>query len=415
VHKLLVAAEVLAGRYRLVERLGAGGMSEVWAADDTELDRRVALKLLAPQADTERFRREARAVAAVSHPNVNQLYDYGEAEGRPYMVLECLTGGSLQDRLAPGSALPDAETRAIAADIAAGLAHAHARGLVHRDLKPANVLFDSEGRAKIADFGIARLNETGTLTEAGTVIGTATTISPEQAGGEPATPASDVYSFGVLLFWMLTGRPPFVSDSPMELLHLHRHAVPPAVSSLRADAPPDLAALACEALEKDPAARPGDGAALLRALGTGSATATMPLEPVPTSQGRRRPQTAALAVLALAGLAAAGTAVAFGVGHDSGASQPASTTIPSLKLPKVSTQAPTPVAAATGPATTHATTSTTMPTTTARPAPTTHAAVTITPPITLTTEPATTDNPTTTAPPAASPPLQGTTTVGSGP
>ena len=391
-------------------------MSEVWAADDTELDRRVAIKLLAQQADTERFRREARAVAAVSHPNINQLYDYGEAEGRPYMVLECLTGGSLQDRLAAGSALPDAETRAIAADIAAGLTHAHARGLVHRDLTPANVLFDSEGRAKIADFGIARLSETGTLTEAGTVIGTATTISPEQAGGETATPASDVYSFGVLLFWMLIGRPPFVSDSVMELLHLHRHAVPPTVSSLRADAPPDLAALAGHALEKDPGARPSDGAALLRALEPGSVTATMPPAPVPAAERRRRLPAAALAILALAGLAAAGTAVAFGVGRDSGASPPVSTTIPSLNLPNVSPRAATTAA----PVTAHATTSTTTPATTTRPAPTTHAAVTITPSITLTTEPATTDNLTstdaaTTAPPATGPPLQGTTTVGSAP
>ena len=234
-HNLLVADELLCGRYRLVERLGAGGMSEVWAADDIELDRRVALKLLAPQADTERFRREARAVAALSHPNVNQLYDYGEAEGRPYMVLECLTGGSLEGRLAPGRPLPDDETRRIASDIADGLAHAHSHGLVHRDLKPANVLFDSEGRAKIADFGIARMRDAGTLTEAGTVVGTATTISPEQAGGEPGTSASDVYSFGVLLFWMLTGRPPFLSDRPLDLLHLHREAEPPTVRVRRGE------------------------------------------------------------------------------------------------------------------------------------------------------------------------------------
>src|SRR5437762_4631096 len=297
-------------------------MSEVWAADDTELDRRVALKLLAPQADRERFRREGRAVAAVGHPNINQLYDYGEAEGRPYMVLECLTGGSLQDRLAPGVPLPDDETRAIATDIASGLAHAHSRGLVHRDLKPANVLFDSESRAKIADFGIARLGGGGTLTEAGTVIGTATTISPEQASGRPATAASDVYSFGVLLFWMVTGRPPFVSASAMELLELHRNAVPPAVSSLRADAPADLAALAGAALAKDPGARPPDGAGLLRELGPASSTATMPLPPGrPAPQGRRLP-TAALVALVLTGVAAAGTAVAVALGHGSSAQAP---------------------------------------------------------------------------------------------
>jgi serine/threonine-protein kinase len=172
-----VGGELFAGRYRLVEKLGSGGMSEVWAADDLEPDRRVAPKLLAPQADTERFRREARAVAGLAHPNINQLYDYGEADGRPYMALECLTGGTLRDRLAGGRPLEEDETRRIAADLAAGLAQAHAQGLVHRDLKPANVLFDSEGRAKIAGFGIARLGEAGTLTETGTVIGTATTIS----------------------------------------------------------------------------------------------------------------------------------------------------------------------------------------------------------------------------------------------
>src|SRR5437016_807595 len=143
--------DLIAGRYRLGERLGGGPMSEVWLADDLELERRVAIKLLAPEADRERFRREARALAALSHPNVNQLYDYGEAEGRPFMVLECLAGGSLHDLLAPGQPLPAGRTEQIARDVAAGLAAAHAAGLVHRDLKPANVLFDTEGRAKIAD------------------------------------------------------------------------------------------------------------------------------------------------------------------------------------------------------------------------------------------------------------------------
>src|SRR5207245_6516941 len=121
----------------------------------------------------------------LAHPDVTQRYDYGEAYGRPYMVLEYLPGGSLEDRLEDGKPLPDADAERIASEIAAGLAHAHDRGLVHRDLKPANVLFDSEGRAKIADFGIARLGQGGTLTEAGTVLGTAAYISPEQGGGQP--------------------------------------------------------------------------------------------------------------------------------------------------------------------------------------------------------------------------------------
>src|SRR3954466_8865423 len=240
---------LFAQRYRLVGLLGRTGMSEVWSADDIDLERRIALKLLAPDADRARFEREARAAAALAHPNLTQLYDYGEADGRPYMVLEYLSGGTLEDKLANGKALDDDETHGIAAGIAAGLAHAHDRGLVHRDLKPANILFDAEGRAKIADFGIARLNGGGTLTEAGTVLGTAAYISPEQAAGEPATPASDVYSFGVILFRMLTGRLPFESNDPMELVLLHRDTAPPPIAAFRDDAPAALESTATAALE----------------------------------------------------------------------------------------------------------------------------------------------------------------------
>ncbi|MGH2999405.1 MAG: serine/threonine-protein kinase, partial [Gaiellaceae bacterium] len=162
-----MAEKLIAGRYRLDTLLGRGGMSEVWRATDLELGRPVALKLLAPNEDNARFEREARAVAALAHPNVTQLYDYGEADDRPFMVLEYLPGGSLEELLRANGALADEDTHRIAADIAAGLAHAHARGVVHRDLKPANVLFDEEGRAKIADFGIARMAAGGgTLTEA---------------------------------------------------------------------------------------------------------------------------------------------------------------------------------------------------------------------------------------------------------
>src|SRR5260221_4298827 len=205
-----VADEVIAGRYRLIKPLGRGAMSSVWLAQDDELERRVAVKMLAQSADPARFKRQARAAAALSHPNICALYDYGEADGRRYMVLEYLPNGSLEERLESGP-LPDDETLRLATEIAAGLAHAHERGLVHRDLKPANLLFDAEDRAKIADFGIARMGGSGTLTEAGTVLGTASYISPEQASGHPAGPASDVYSFGVILFRMLTGRLPFVS------------------------------------------------------------------------------------------------------------------------------------------------------------------------------------------------------------
>jgi eukaryotic-like serine/threonine-protein kinase len=239
-------------------------MSEVFLAEDLELGRQVALKLLGRGADPARFEREARAAAALTHPNVNQLFDYGEVDGRPFMVLEYLPGGTLEQRLRPGKPLPDAETDEIARDIASGLAHAHDRGLVHRDLKPSNVLFDADGRPKIADFGIARMGGAGTLTEAGTVMGTAAYISPEQAAGAEAGPASDVYSFGVMLFRMLTGRLPFEAEHPMELVAMHRDRAAPPVESVRPDAPPPLAGLVNSSLAKDPAERPGPRATSTR-------------------------------------------------------------------------------------------------------------------------------------------------------
>ena len=193
----------------------------------------------------------------------------------------------------------------IATELAAGLAHAHARGLVHRDLKPANVLFDVEERPKIADFGIARMSDNVGLTEAGTVLGTASYISPEQAAGQPAGPASDVYSFGVILFRMLTGRLPFVSTNAMELVRMHRDDQPPAVADVRPDVPPRLESITTAALAKDPADRPADGAALLRELrgDTGERTivaapgafpppaatdATQVLPPAAAARARRR-------------------------------------------------------------------------------------------------------------------------------
>jgi serine/threonine protein kinase len=210
-----MASSLFAGRYRLEDVLSTTVMADVRTARDVVLDRRVVVKLLAAEADRSRFEREAQAAAALAHPNIVQLFDYGEAEGRPYIVFEYLPGGSLEARLAGGRALPDGETARVAAEIAAGLAHAHRRGVVHRDLKPGNVLFDAEDRAKIADFGIAQLAGAVTLTDAGTVLGTAAYISPEQTRGEPATPASDAYSLGVVLYRMLTGRLPFESESPV--------------------------------------------------------------------------------------------------------------------------------------------------------------------------------------------------------
>jgi eukaryotic-like serine/threonine-protein kinase len=311
----------VAGRYRLDELQGHGPMSEVWRAHDDTLDRTVALKILSPTADLDRFRREAQVLAALAHENVMRVYDYGEDEAGPYMALEWLPGGTLEDRLGQ-EPLPPGETHRIAAGIAAGLAHLHARGLVHRDLKPANVLFDEEGRPKLGDFGLARqIAGAGTLTEAGTVLGTAAYISPEQASGEPTGPASDVYSFGVILFRMLTGALPFVADEPLALLTLHLHEPPPAVETLQPDAPPELAALTAAALRKDPARRPADGNALLSALGSTPALRAAPAEtavtrvlPAPEAKSPRplwrEPAAIAAAVVLLA---AAGGVLAWAV------------------------------------------------------------------------------------------------------
>ena len=433
---------LIAGRYRLDKLLGHGGMSEVWAATDTELERRVALKLLAPDADTARFEREARAVASLGHPNITQLYDYGEEDGRPFIVLELLSGGTLEDRLRGGRPLPDEDTRRIAAELAAGLAHAHARGVVHRDLKPANVLFDQEGRAKLADFGLARLAAGGgTLTEAGTVLGTAAYISPEQAAGATAIAASDVYSFGVMLYRMLTGRLPFESSNAMELVALHRDSEPPPLNELRPDAPALLEATATAALAKDPADRPPDGAALLAALGvpTGLSSFTTSTDDeladtaatrvLPVAAAGAQPATgppagpprrsrAALVLAALGVLFLAGTAVAYELTRPASGSTPSGTTTPPpLSNQPASSTSPTSTASttastttaqstaqattqqqATRPTTTQVTTAPTLPTTTVAP-PTT----TIAPPTT------TAAPPTTTAPPATTVP---TTTAG---
>jgi serine/threonine-protein kinase len=325
VHTVVVReGDEVAGRYRLDELQGHGPMSEVWRAHDHTLGRTVALKLLSPTADLDRFRREAQAVAALAHENVMRVYDYGEDEAGPFIALEWLPGGTLEDRLAAGSLPPD-EAHRVAAGIAAGLAHLHARGLVHRDLKPANVLFDEEGRPKLADFGLARRTAgSGTLTEAGTVLGTAAYISPEQAAGEPAGPASDVYSFGVVLFRLLTGALPFEADDALALVDLHRHAPPPAVETLRPGAPPALAALTAAALRKDPAVRPPDGEALLAALGTVPTTTSVPAgaETTQVLPGRRGAPAGGRGRAAVAGatvlLAAAGGALAWGVTRTGG-------------------------------------------------------------------------------------------------
>ena len=389
-------------------------MSEVWRAHDDTLDRTVALKILSPTADLGRFRREAQALAALAHENVMRVYDYGEDEAGPYMALEWLPGGTLEDRLKQGP-LPPEETHRVAVDMASGLAHLHSRGLIHRDLKPANVLFDEEGRAKLADFGLARHSAgSGTLTEAGTVLGTAAYISPEQAAGEPARPASDVYSFGVILFRMLTGALPFTADNAIALLDMHRRVPPPAVETLQPGAPPELSALTAAALRKDPAQRPADGAALLAALGEAPTMRVAPAETAvtrvlpasapagpPAAEGPpsrpfwREPAAVAAAVILLA---AGGGVLAWAVTRSDSSTPVASTpTSPGTHRHTATTHtAPPPTSTA---QTTHPQTTTTPHTTTTQP-----------PPTTLPTLPTTTLPPTTTIIPTTLP----TTSIGLG-
>ena len=383
-------------------------MSEVWRAHDETLERTVALKILSPTADLGRFRREAQALAALAHENIMRVYDYGEDEAGPFMALEWLPGGTLEERLVRGPLPPD-ETHRVATGMAAGLARLHAQGLVHRDLKPANVLFDGEERPKLADFGLARRTAgAGTLTAAGTVLGTAAYISPEQAVGEPAGPASDVYSFGVILFRMLTGALPFVADDVFALVNMHRNVPPPAVETLQPDAPPDLAALTAAALRKDPAQRPADGAALLGALGAAAPTMVSaaadtqatrilappppPAEAPPPADGRgRRPAVLVAAVVVL--LAAAGVVLAWAVTR-SGGSTPTGT-VKVTSAARTHTHPATTQALSTGTTATGSHTTPVQPTTTAAH---TTAPTTTTPPATVPTTVPSTTVPSTTVP-----------------
>lgn len=279
-------------------------MAEVRLAIDCELDRRVVVKLLAPHADRGRFEREARAAAALDHPNIVRLFDFGAEAERPFMVFEHLSGGSLEERLSERPLLQADELTRVAADVAAGLAHAHERGVVHRDLKPANILFDSEDRAKIADLGIASLQGADTLTDAGTILGTVAYLSPEQTRGEPATPASDVYAYGVVLYRLLSGRLPFESAGAAELCAMHREAEPPPLAAGNEQ----LATLAMAALAKSPGERPADGAALLAALAAPTpelAASAAETQVLSAGRPRRRlkptPLAGAVALVVLAG------------------------------------------------------------------------------------------------------------------
>lgn len=278
-----MSGEELAGRYRLLSRLGNGGVGEVWRAEDLELDRPVAVKLLRrPEGDAlssfERFRREARAAARLSHPNVVATYDAGTTEdGRAFLVMELVRGGDLAQLLRHHGLPPEDEVTGIALQAARGLDAAHAAGIVHRDIKPANLLLSSDGTLKITDFGIARMTgaeQTGALTGP-VLVGTVAYVSPEQVRGEPATAASDRYALGCVLYELLAGAAPFTGE-PHEVLAAHVDTAPFPLEQVRPDISPGLADLVMELLAKDPAARPASATEAEACLG-GRTTEPSPL------------------------------------------------------------------------------------------------------------------------------------------
>jgi eukaryotic-like serine/threonine-protein kinase len=295
----------LNGRYRLEAKIGSGGMSTVYRALDGTLQRQVAIKLMnreiASDSDQlERFRREARAVAQLSHPHIVGVIDAGEDDGRPYIVFECIEGETLKERIRRLGRLPIAEAVAYGIEIARALGAAHARHIVHRDVKPQNVLIDEEGRAKVTDFGIARMRDEEGLTADGRVLGTTDYVSPEQALGQEVTGQSDLYSLGIVLYEMLTGEVPFKGESQVAVAMKHVREQLPDVQRKRPEISAALAAVIETATAKHLEDRYGDDAELIADLedvlaieaaraGSASGEVTSVLRTLPSGKQRRVP------------------------------------------------------------------------------------------------------------------------------
>jgi len=311
--------DVLPPRYEHPERIARGGMGEIYRAEDAHLARTVAVKVLSErfahdEAVRGRFTREGLAVARLSNaPSIVTIFDVGEHEGRPYIVMEYLPGGSLADRLTREGAQSLGRTLGWLSEAAAALDAAHASGIVHRDVKPANLLLDDDDRLKVADFGVASAAHLASFTEAGTVVGTAGYLAPEQARGETATPASDRYALAVVAFELLTGARPFERESTTAEAMAHVSAPIPPASALNPELPPEVDDVLARGLAKQPEHRFESCAdfvhalrdALDRAAGTTSVGAVGAVAPVRPPRRRLSLVLAALAALLLAGVLAA--------------------------------------------------------------------------------------------------------------
>jgi eukaryotic-like serine/threonine-protein kinase len=276
---------VIDDRYRVVKRLGSGGMADVYCAEDSQLGRRVALKVLhmrfaEDREFVERFHREASSAAGLQHPNIVAIFDRGEWDGTYYIAMEYVEGRTLKEIVREKAFAPPEAAIDITLQILRAARYAHKRGIVHRDIKPHNVLIDHEGRVRVTDFGIARAG-TSDMTETGSIMGTAQYISPEQAQGRPVDARSDLYSVGVVLYELLTGRVPFDAETPVTvaLMQVNEPPIPP--MEIKPDIPPALDAIVMRALEKDPARRFADADEFIAALESARQAPQQVIAPLP--------------------------------------------------------------------------------------------------------------------------------------